>query len=35
MVNKIKNSEIIDLKTISAFNVFDNFFKNDLLEFNN
>ena len=34
MVNKIKNSEIIDLKTISAFNVFDNHFKNDLLEFN-
>ncbi len=35
MVDKIKNSEIIDLKTISAFNVFDNHFKNDLLEFNN
>ena len=35
MINKIKDSEIIDLKTISAFNVFDNYFKNDLLEFNN
>tara|TARA_E500000331_G_scaffold339700_1_gene370235 strand:+ start:884 stop:1456 length:573 start_codon:yes stop_codon:yes gene_type:complete len=35
MVNKIKNREIIDLKTISAFNIFDNYYKNDLLEFNN
>ena len=31
---KIKNHEIIDLKTISAFNIFDNFYKNDLPEFN-
>ena len=34
MVNKIKNHEIIDLKTISAFNIFDNYYKNDLPEFN-
>ena len=35
IVNKIKNHEIIDLKTISAFNIFDNYYKNDLPEFNN
>ena len=34
IISKIKNAEIIDLKTISAFNVFDNYFKNDLPEFN-
>ena len=34
IISKIKNAEIIDLKTISSFNVFDNFFKNDLPEFN-
>ena len=34
IISKIKNAEIVDLKTISAFNVFDNYFKNDLPEFN-
>ena len=34
ILDKIKNHEIIDLKTISAFNIFDNFYKNDLPEFN-
>jgi ADP-ribose pyrophosphatase len=34
MLDKIKNHEIIDLKTISAFNIFDNYYKNDLPEFN-
>ena len=33
-LDKIKNHEIIDLKTISAFNIFDNYYKNDLPEFN-
>tara|TARA_Y100001954_G_scaffold211678_1_gene238735 strand:- start:221 stop:787 length:567 start_codon:yes stop_codon:yes gene_type:complete len=30
--NKIKNLEIIDLKTISAFNIFQNYYKNDFLK---
>ena len=32
--SKIQNAQILDLKTITAFNIFDNYFKNDLPEFN-